>query len=548
MSNLKLNIPITFEAGAALQIKEDITQSVLDTKGMLTTFNQSATGFDMFLSYLDSTNEHYSGLSINQDKIILDAAYTYIQAPGGGRTEFFSTADGKAKIKTDYITADNVTAKSLSTTGGASTVNIDGGTILCESSSTNTRIEFGIDNNGNAVLKFILNDKVLYNLGPGGLALINFTDDDPYYTDFTLQENNNYINNFNIISGNTIKNYYLPAFTGIFDYSDPELNSADNYSSNFQIDDYYIDKLDDTYTIRSYEDEVTSYTEEISVNNLIIYNNLATICGGKYVLVNFNNNTNMTTVYKYTSGVKKIANIIKYYIAVDDTDNYLDSKPVYDGKTYKGNTISDSYITNTNNYIDNNYYITGNAQTTINKSFRVNKYPIDDYGLRFNNYDSSVPTISSTPYADYISIPTSNSTWSLAHEYFAVDTRALDIRQFTIHKYVNGNEEQSTYGYYIIVYTDSDLSGKTYNKQTIGATYGGKYYDSFYAAVNEDSQFNGPYSFGTEAIKNIYKNKLNAYGILCSKDGIIYVPSGTTFDIDEYFTFLLNSTNQIITT
>ena len=64
MSNINLNIPITFEAGSALQIKEDITQSVQDSYGMLSTFNQSATGFNMFLSYLDSTNEHYSGLSI----------------------------------------------------------------------------------------------------------------------------------------------------------------------------------------------------------------------------------------------------------------------------------------------------------------------------------------------------------------------------------------------------------------------------------------------------------------------------------------------------
>ena len=104
MSNLELNVPITFDAAAALDISYNITQRVQDAEGQMTGFEQSAEGFNMFYSYL---GEQKSGLIITNNDITLSANKTYIKVPDSDAETLLQ--DGK--IKTDYISADTIEAK-----------------------------------------------------------------------------------------------------------------------------------------------------------------------------------------------------------------------------------------------------------------------------------------------------------------------------------------------------------------------------------------------------------------------------------------------------
>lgn len=503
MSNLKLNIPITFEAGAALQIKEDITQSVQNSYGMLTTFNQSATGFDMFLSYLDSTNEHYSGLSIDQNKIILDAAYTYIQVPGGGRTEFFSTADGKAKINTNYITADNVTANSLNTTGSASTININAGIIKCISPSTATRIEFGIDDNNNAVLKFIRNDVEIYNLGPDGLMCLNFETTENKFTPI----------NYKIKSGvgeyyaYNANNHSIISVVGAANSSVvyAPFMKATLTSLEIGTDIFYRADITNSWDSR--------YSKLIgnTFSDKVFYENINYLFNGEKLLIldleKFNSSLG-DTYYLFTSGHKEIQGVIGYY---DGDGNIIQTMPSYNGKTYKSNTISINYLTNSSNYIDDDYYLNELGGSS------------DGYwaSLMYNNSNSQYFNNIQFRGAKYTSIYTSSN--NLQEYGYVYDIDATNIKGFYINKFINGNNTKIL-GYFIKAFTYDELNNSN-------ATYM-QSYDLYYGT----HEIGG----GTDDT-NIIDN--STLGILCNSVGDIFTVkslNGTDIStyIDEYITWL----------
>lgn len=226
MSNLKLNIPITFEAGAALQIKEDITQSVQNSYGMLTTFNQSATGFNAFVSKLGETK---SGLTITENDITLLAETTYIKGPSGTTTRFFTTQNGQASIDTGFLQAIQVTANSLHTTGTdtGNSIDIANGEIKCNGSQSGSSIVFGINDDGYAVLDFKKNNNVLYSLGPEGLLSADFNDVANSYETKILYNTKD------------IKLHSTPAYGNFFLYFDLSgqmmLQSLQNYAYSLTI-------------------------------------------------------------------------------------------------------------------------------------------------------------------------------------------------------------------------------------------------------------------------------------------------------------------------
>lgn len=506
MSNINLNIPITFEAGAALQIKEDITQSVQNSYGMLTTFNQSATGFNMFLSYLDSTDEHYSGLSIDQNKIVLDAQYTYIKAPNGSMTEFFTTEDGKAKIKTQYITADNVEAKTLNTIGGKSTVNISAGIIKCQSSSNDSRIEFGIDENNNAVLKFWANGKELYNLGPDGIYRLNFVHDHPALTEIELHENVN--SDMNISP--TLSNYYLPIYKGAW---------TDDYAGN-----------DEAFQISSdYSNILSGFN--VPLRYCGVYTNLGSINGFSGCLISLPSDSNIT-YKKYKCGMKKVEDtlLIKYYIA-DENEDLLDDKPIQDGNVYNYSTsLSKTDIENTANYISDGYYVDFSSyEVDIDDSIIECPvyFPSDTYGLDTQlDIDGQI----------------SNTGYIQNNNYFGILIDAIDIREFTIYKYENGAKVSDYKGYIIVVYTQNDFTAvnNALNTDVFDNTYAGsssyfKYYRfDMSSGLNEVS-----------SLMNRYSDSTTVTGLLCSITGDIWpgTTSANSNYIEDYITWLNNHTN-----
>lgn len=491
MSNLELNVPITFDAAAALDISYNITQRVQDAEGQMTSFEQSAEGFNMFYSYL---GEQKSGLTITNNDITLSANKTYIKTPGSNAETLFQ--DGK--IKTDYINADAITAKSLNTTGENSNITINNGLITCNGTATNTKIEFGIDDSQNAVLKFILNDVELYNLGPNGLITLDINLKQPLFSSFKLHNSSNYNSCFSIISTNT-NSYFLPFYTGTLNSSELDDPSAPQLSINsFQLDYIY------PSTGEIYSDE--------EIAEFVIYNTISKLAyGNNYaVLVQFDNNT--TSYYNYSCGFKKISNIKKYFISSES--NLLDNEPIYNGKTYKSNTLTDNYITNTSNYINSGYYVNTSLAYGI--------------GNEYNNLPLAPAyyIISGDPI--YLNNNSNNIRYIMYdNNAFAVNTDALDFRVFNIYYYNNGNVTKTIKGYIICLYTLSN----------IGNAYVG-YSNNTYWTHNP---YYGTGGTSCNIIKLAGNNAHNnyAYGLLCSQNGIIYCPTNTqSFVIDDYVSWL----------
>ena len=513
MSNINLNIPITFEAGSALQIKEDITQSVQDSYGMLSTFNQSATGFNMFLSYLDSTNEHYSGLSIDQNKIVLDAQYTYIKAPNGSMTEFFTTKDGKAKIKGQYITADNIEAKTLNTIGGRSTVNISAGTIVCQSSSNDSKIEFGIDDDNNAVLKFYSGGKELYNLGPNGIYRLNFVHDHPELTEIELHENIN--SDMNISP--TLSNYYLPIYKGAW---------TDDYAGNeaaFQISS-------EKYS------NIKSGFNTVPLQYLGVYTNLNSIGTLSGCLISLPSDSNVK-YKKYKCGMKRVEDIlIRYYIA-DESEEPLPDKPMQDGNVYKYSTLlSKTDIENTDNYISDGYYVDFSSYN-VDISDSIIECPVYFPSDPFNPSGSDIQLDTSWQISNtgYINQGDNND--------FGILIDAIDIREFTIYKYENGAKVSDYKGYIMVVYTEDDftaINAASHTNVAFDDTYIGSSYNFKYYRFDMSSDLNQVYS-----LMERYKDNTTITGLLCSITGDIWpgTTSASSNYIEDYITWLNNHTN-----
>ena len=464
MSQLELNIPITFDATAALDINTNITQRVSDAEGQITNFEQSAEGFNMFTSYL---GEQKSGLIITNNDITLSANKTYIKTPGSNAATLFENG----KIKTDYINADSITAKSLHTTGGTSTIDISSGLITCTGTSTNTKIEFGIDGNHNAVLKFIKDGNEIYNLGPNGLIALNFSTKENRFENMNADEvSSTILNCYNTLSTNY--NIYLPLFRGTLtesdDYDDSLFIVNHNYYNNFGANNLQICDV-----------------------NTVFYEPIKQLFPSKKLLVlDLTQLTQFDTYYTFLCGERKIESIIQYS---DGDGNWSNSKPSYNGKTFKSNTISNNYLSNSSNYVNNGYYINGNTSTNIDTDFKETQLALQTYQLPelYTNGGSHL-LISYDQYSDC----------------YAFMHNILKVCQLTIYLYNNGNHT-NTYdvyclcGYQQSAFTGGKASGATYSSNQL-------YY----------TDYEGTNGYGTNYITNPTE------GVLCSRTGVIYTADG----------------------
>lgn len=484
MSQLNLNIPVTFDAEAALTISDNIKQRVQNAEAHMTSFEQDAEGFKLFTSYL---GEQKSGLVITENDITLSANTTYIKSPGSNVETLF-TSNGK--IKTNYINADSITATSLHTTGGNSYVDIGAGLITCTGASTNTKIEFGIDAEGNAVLKFIKDDTEIYNLGPNGLISLNFSTKENRFENVSIDNmsSNTILSVYNTTSSNT--SIYLP-FYRVTSSESATLGNIVTYNVNFN---YY----------RNFGDG-----SEQNEENVVFYEPISQLFpGSKLLILDLTQLSAYDTYYVFYCGERKIESIINYS---DGDGNWSTNKPSYNGKTYKSNsTISNNYLTNTSNYVNNGYYINGDVSINIDPDF--------------------VPaflTLSNETYPAYtITAYNNNNTYV-----FIDHDNILNVKQFTIYLYNNGLSSQSYTIYCLCGYISNTL---------INHTWYGSYLSNHIYYTN----INGAQGYGTQYIGE------PTYGILCSSSGIVYDPyssdnigSNITEYLDNYITWLDTNNN-----
>lgn len=162
MSELTLNIPVTFESGALLKVNDEcINRIVQNIEGKFSEMTSYANAMSMYVKNNNNDTVSYNGITLTEDKLILDASYVKI-----GGTNFFTLENGKAYIDTSFISASYVSATEMITTNNDIVISINNGIIKAQSTN-NSYIEFGVDNLGYMTLKYVeSNGNIKYELSP----------------------------------------------------------------------------------------------------------------------------------------------------------------------------------------------------------------------------------------------------------------------------------------------------------------------------------------------------------------------------------------------
>ena len=484
MSNLELNVPITFDAAAALDISYNITQRVQDAEGQMASFEQSAEGFNMFTSYL---GEQKSGLTITNNDIILSANKTYIKTPGSNAETLFQNG----KIKTDYISADTIEAKTLKTIGGTGEVDIRNGIIKCSGSQNNsekTEIEFGVDVGGDAILKFKINGTTIYNLGPRGLIMLN-----------VHTEENKFIN----------VGIETPIIYPINNSSSTKL-----YITSFSTNIY---SFDDTTTPKKLVLSAGTDTSEIckfkQINNIIPYN---TSINAYMIALKLNDLEEITNCYRYEAGYKQVQNQIQY------NDTQTSDPPITHLKLFKTTSA------NVSNYVNDGYYITGDPYPSDMTLPLENRYDVDIYNSGTAGY----------AYPLYI-LDRSTGDEISDKQYIWEDTTFIKV--FEIYNVINGIDETShtIYGFECI--DNTLLSKRISNNLLVSDNMPIDDCASVYDAIN-NKNYSQIYQNG-----DTFGSLDGAYIILCSPRGAIYYTpySINTNNINDVLADYLSWLNEI---
>lgn len=161
MAQLQINIPVTFEFAAMLDIKENcINRLVQNVEGKFTEFTSYANAMSMYVH--DNDTVSYSGITLTQNELILDASYVKIDG-----VNFFTSEDNYAHINANFITASQVNATHMTSDSEDVTITINNGLIKAQSKQNNSYIEIGVDNLGYMTLKYIdSNGNKKYELSP----------------------------------------------------------------------------------------------------------------------------------------------------------------------------------------------------------------------------------------------------------------------------------------------------------------------------------------------------------------------------------------------
>ena len=196
MSQLELNIPITFEAAAALTINDGIEQKVQNINGEVSRIEQKADNITIGVQN--------AGINIDAHTITLNAETTQIK--NGNTTTAMFTSDGK--ISANLIDANSIVSDRFETTGnGQYSGNLQKAHIVIEDglfkvfgNAGVANIVIGYDSDsGQAILKYYNNsNEMLYDLGPDGINKIqNYNESVTQYTEYPFYRYyNGWINDY----------------------------------------------------------------------------------------------------------------------------------------------------------------------------------------------------------------------------------------------------------------------------------------------------------------------------------------------------------------
>lgn len=225
MSKLNVNLPITFEAGAALEINGEVNQikqTVQSYTGQYSELDQRADNISLSVTNIENGLSR-TGIDITTGYITLNATNTEIKN-GDTTTAMFESGKIKGNlINAQSIWSDNVTATKLETRGDGqyntdlekAHIEIEDGLLKVYGTQDVANIVIG-SYNGDAILRYFDNTgKMLYDLGPDGIKkIVNYGESATEYNDLTFYE---YKNTTNYYSGQNWVNDYLqssPTYDG----------------------------------------------------------------------------------------------------------------------------------------------------------------------------------------------------------------------------------------------------------------------------------------------------------------------------------------------
>lgn len=183
----KFVVPIKFNAGAMLQVKNDaitaaVQQSNTYTDNEITTVNADIAQLQVTADNISTrvTNiegDYVTGSELTQtaNNIQLNVYNELNQKTG------IDVSNGKITLNAATTeVSDDLVVKRLSTkpTNGKAQVKIEGSTMDVYGLLGNVNIQFGVDANGYAVLKYLDNDgTLLYDLGPEGIRYVDVVEE-----------------------------------------------------------------------------------------------------------------------------------------------------------------------------------------------------------------------------------------------------------------------------------------------------------------------------------------------------------------------------------
>lgn len=162
MSNLKLNIPITFDNSAILDISNSyINRLVQGTSGSISNLSQTYNNID--LSIRNDLEE--TGINLNTHEITLNAPNVYING-----VNFIGDDNGRAYINADFIDVKLAEAEYLTSTASNVIITINEGIIKAQSTEKNSYIKIGVDSTGYMTLQYYNESyngrEIFYELSP----------------------------------------------------------------------------------------------------------------------------------------------------------------------------------------------------------------------------------------------------------------------------------------------------------------------------------------------------------------------------------------------
>lgn len=153
-----------------LVMADSINSNVSDLNGRVSTVEQTASSINLNVESLEE-NLLSTGINITDKKVEVTTDTFFLKGNNGVPYVIFDSVNGVPIMRAEHIDARSITSKIVKTANTGKRVEVDGSGLNIFNIFGNRQIEFGINANGDSVMKYYDNSgTLLYDLGPEGLT------------------------------------------------------------------------------------------------------------------------------------------------------------------------------------------------------------------------------------------------------------------------------------------------------------------------------------------------------------------------------------------